>query len=93
MVEDGAATEARRGWPGSSALSGSPWSRPPPLSYPEILEMAAKALGDVGKGSTFRVSARRSDKTFAMGSQDIARKLGEDIVARLSLKVDLVSPT
>ena len=63
-----------------------------PLSYPEILEEAMKVLGDVEKGSTFRVSARRSDKTFAMGSQDLARKLGQDLVGRLGLKVDLSEP-
>lgn len=63
-----------------------------PLSYPEILEVSTKVLGDVEKDSTFRVSARRSDKTFTMGSQELARKLGEDIVSRLGLKVELSEP-
>lgn len=91
-VEDEAATEAKERLARVFGLVWYAVVKTAPLSYPEILEVATKALGDVGKGSTFRVSARRSDKTFAMGSQDIARKLGEDLVARLSLKVDLTHP-
>jgi len=62
------------------------------LSYPAILETAVTVLGDRQKDSTFRVSARRSDKSFEMGSQDLARKLGEDIISRLGLKVNLSDP-
>lgn len=63
-----------------------------PSSYPDILEAAVKALGDCPSGSSFRVSARRSDKSSEMGSQELARKLGEDIMKRLGLKVDLTDP-
>jgi thiamine biosynthesis protein ThiI len=63
-----------------------------PPSYPAILETAVKVIGDREKGSTFRVSARRSDKSFEMGSQDLARKLGEDIIGRLGLTVNLTEP-
>ena len=70
-----------------------------PLSYPEILETAVRVLdarageGEKGKRKkTFRVSARRSNKSFGMTSQELARRLGEDIIARLGLAVDLSEP-
>lgn len=62
------------------------------LSYPSILETALRVLADTEKSKTFRVSARRSEKSFEMGSQDLARKLGEDIIERLGLKVNLSQP-
>lgn len=62
------------------------------LSYSEIIEAAVKKLRDAKGGSTFRVRARRSDKSYPMSSQELARKLGQDIIARLGLTVDLTEP-
>ncbi|MDA4133448.1 MAG: THUMP domain-containing protein, partial [Thaumarchaeota archaeon] len=91
-VEDGMVTEARERL---ARVFGVAWYAKVenvPLSYPAILETAVRVLGDCERGSTFRVSARRSDKSFDMSSQDVARKLGEDIISRLGLKVNLSQP-
>jgi thiamine biosynthesis protein ThiI len=69
-----------------------------PLQYGQILEKATALLGSTKAGEeskprdTFRVSVRRPNKSFEMRSQDLARKLGEDIIAALGLKVNLSSP-
>jgi tRNA uracil 4-sulfurtransferase len=61
-------------------------------SYESILAASLRMLRDLGKDKTFRVSARRSDKSFVMSSQELARKLGEDIIGGLGLKVNLSEP-
>ena len=63
-----------------------------PLSYPEILETSIRVLAGSPKESSFRVRVRRPNKSFPMGSQAMARKLGEDIIERLGLKVNLSLP-
>ena len=63
-----------------------------PLAYPEIKKAAVHALSQVPPETTFRVSARRPNKSFGMTSQELARKLGEDVVNELGLKVDLSHP-
>jgi tRNA uracil 4-sulfurtransferase len=91
-VEDGSLTEAKERL---ARVFGVVWYahvEAASLSYPDILETAIRVLADREKGTTFRVSARRSDKSFEMGSQDLARKLGEDIIERLGLKVNLSQP-
>ncbi|MDA4136246.1 MAG: tRNA 4-thiouridine(8) synthase ThiI [Thaumarchaeota archaeon] len=91
-VEDGMVSEARERL---ARVFGVAWYAKVenvPLSYPAILETAVRVLDGCERDSTFRVSARRSDKSFDMSSQDVARKLGEDIIARLGLKVNLSQP-
>lgn len=91
-VEDGSLTEAKERL---ARVFGVEWYarvETASLSYSDILETAIRVLADREKGTTFRVSARRSDKSFEMGSQDLARKLGEDIIERLGLKVNLSQP-
>ncbi len=44
------------------------------------------------KGKTFKVIAKRIDKTFPMHSQDIARSLGGHILRNTVLSVDVHSP-
>jgi len=63
-----------------------------PLSYPEIRETAVRALAGRPKETSFRVSVRRPNKTFGMTSQELARKLGEDVIERLGLGVNLSLP-
>ncbi|HRW23056.1 MAG TPA: tRNA uracil 4-sulfurtransferase ThiI [Spirochaetia bacterium] len=56
-----------------------------------VLEAAAAI---VARGaSTFKVEARRSDKSFPLGSYEIASGLGADVLERFpSLRVDVRSP-
>ncbi len=91
-VDDDAAAEARGRLAKVFGLVWFAQVDSVPLAYPQILETAVEKLSDVEKGSTFRVSARRSDKSFAMSSQELARKLGEDVIAALGLGVDLSEP-
>jgi thiamine biosynthesis protein ThiI len=45
-----------------------------------------------GRATTFRVSARRAEKRFALDSMEIDRLVGAEIRAALGLKVDLENP-
>ncbi len=60
-------------------------------SYSEILE-AVLGLAAAAKGRTFKISARRSDKSFAMGSQELASKLGAEVARATQMRVDLSGP-
>jgi tRNA uracil 4-sulfurtransferase len=67
------------------------------LSYRVPLEIgaitrAALARAREHPARTFRVSARRGDKRFAMTSMDIDREVGSAIVEELGYKVDLTDP-
>ncbi len=67
------------------------------LSYRVSLEIgaitrAALARAREHPARTFRVSARRGDKRFAMTSMDIDREVGAAVVAELGYKVDLTDP-
>ncbi len=63
-----------------------------PLAYPEILETSLRVLAGCSAGASFRVRARRPNKSFGMTSQELAGKLGEDIIERLGLTVNLTAP-
>jgi thiamine biosynthesis protein ThiI len=45
-----------------------------------------------GRATTFRVSARRAEKRFALDSMEIDRLVGAEVGAALGLKVDLENP-
>ena len=62
------------------------------LSYPEIRDGALRVLTGCKMDQRFRVSVRRPNKSFGMSSQELAGKLGEDIIERLGMRVDLSSP-
>lgn len=62
------------------------------LSYPEIKKTALRVLADSRRDMSFRVSVRRPNKSFEMNSQELARKLGEDVVEALGMRVDLSHP-
>jgi len=49
----------------------------------------ALAARDAGDATSFRVDARRSDKTFPLDSQAINTRVGADLQATLGLPVDL----
>lgn len=91
-VEDGFLSEAKTRL---GSVFGIVWYAPvvsSPLSYENILGTARMLLAGSPPDSSFRVSARRSDKSFAMDSQELARKLGEDLMKSLGLKVKLKEP-
>ncbi len=49
--------------------------------------------GETGKGTTFKVFARRSDKQFPMRSEEICRELGHDLLVCFpDLSVDVHNP-
>jgi thiamine biosynthesis protein ThiI len=53
----------------------------------EVLAQAGRA-----RASTFRVSPRRSDKSFAISSHEMAMRLGADVASATGMKVDLSEP-
>lgn len=66
-----------------------------PLDYPNAREAAVEQLLEL-KASTdavsFRVTAKRANKKFGLSSQEMAIRLGEDIVKETGLQVDLSNP-
>lgn len=67
------------------------------VSYPVALDMEAIAAEAIERArghraQTFRVSARREEKHFALNSMEIERAVGAAMVAALGLKVDLKRP-
>lgn len=63
-------------------------------SFEDIAKTAPEYLYDeLANAKTFKVSAKRSDKNFPMGSMDISRELGAVILRKFPhLKVDVRSP-
>ncbi|MDV3277311.1 MAG: tRNA 4-thiouridine(8) synthase ThiI [Nitrososphaerales archaeon] len=62
-----------------------------PANYSSISSTVVEAArGDAG---TFMVAARRSDKSFPIGSVELARRLGGDVVVATNRKVDLTDPS
>lgn len=65
-----------------------------PLDYDAAREAALRLMSELkeAKGvSTFRVTAKRANKKFELSSQQVAVRLGEDLL-RTGLRVDLSSP-
>jgi tRNA uracil 4-sulfurtransferase len=67
------------------------------LSYPAERDIAAISKEAVSRArglsaESFRVTARREDKTFPMTSPEIDREVGAAVVDALDLKVDLHNP-
>ncbi len=76
-------------------LNGFARSRLCHKSYEDILNAAlAEAAERVSENKrSFKVEARRSDKSFPLGSYDLSAKLGEEILnAQSSLHVDVHKP-
>jgi len=57
----------------------------------QAVATAADALAKA-RATTFRVSARRAEKRFALDSMEIDRLVGAEVGAALGLKVDLENP-
>jgi thiamine biosynthesis protein ThiI len=70
-------------------------SRPVPLDIEAIKReavMVARNASTEGNFSSFRISARRADKRFALNSMEIDRIVGAEVAAATQLKVDLENP-
>jgi thiamine biosynthesis protein ThiI len=77
-----------------SKVFGVSWFAPVSVvtqSYPEILSVVLDAPHSVGN-HTFKISARRSDKTFPMTSQELAVRLGAEVSRSTGWSVDLTNP-
>jgi len=92
LVDDDSATDAKRRLAKVFGVAWYAQVESSSTSHEAILETAVKVLGERARGTSFRVSARRADKTSELSSQALARKLGEGIMERLGLKVDLTHP-
>jgi len=63
-----------------------------PLVYGKIAESASSLLEAVPGSGTFRVTARRANKTFELSSHELVVKLGEDLRKGTGKTVDLSDP-
>jgi thiamine biosynthesis protein ThiI len=59
--------------------------------YPAILTSVLECATST-EGRTFKISARRSDKSFSMNSQELATRLGAEVVKHTGKGVDLSEP-
>jgi thiamine biosynthesis protein ThiI len=62
------------------------------ISAVAVAEMTAELGRRGGKKPTFKVETRRADKRFPVGSMEVSRQIGADIVAALGLPVDVHHP-
>lgn len=69
-------------------------SRPVPLDIEAIKREAVMVARSESAGAfrTFRISARRADKRFALNSMEIDRIVGAEVASAAQLKVDLENP-
>jgi tRNA uracil 4-sulfurtransferase len=77
-----------------SRVFGVAWFAPVsivPRSYPAIQEEVLRQAR-LAPQSTFRISPRRSDKTFAISSSEMAARLGSDVARGTAMKVNLSQP-
>lgn len=66
-----------------------------PLDYEAVRESAVgemALLKETSQPSTFRVTAKRANKSYELSSQQMAVKLGEDLMRETHLGVDLSNP-
>jgi len=73
---------------------GVAWFSPAAVAerdYQKILPLVIDAARATS-GKTFKVEARRSDKTFGMTSHELASKLGAEVANTTGMGVDLTSP-
>ena len=58
----------------------------------EKMRSAVLELAGASPGRSFKVDARRSDKSFPLRSQEIAADIGGSVAERTGMKVDLAGP-
>jgi thiamine biosynthesis protein ThiI len=77
-----------------SRVFGVSWYAPVsvvPSEYSRILSQVLDTTSSV-KGDTFKVFARRSDKGFPLTSQELATRLGAEVVRASGMAVNLTRP-
>jgi thiamine biosynthesis protein ThiI len=77
-----------------SRVFGVSWFAPVKTASQDYSDILANALDQArsAKPGSFKVFARRSDKSFPMSSQELAVRLGADIVEKTGMKVNLSEP-
>jgi len=66
-----------------------------PLDYESVKRAAAREMNlliETSHPSTFRVTSKRANKSYALSSQQMAVKLGDDLMKETGLGVDLTNP-
>jgi len=66
-----------------------------PLDYQGVRRAAASEMAmqrEASDSTTFRVTAKRANKSYELSSQQMAVKLGDDLVRETGLAVDLSNP-
>ena len=66
-----------------------------PLDYEGVKQAAVQLMEltkQASKASSFRVTAKRANKRYELSSQQMAARLGEEIVKGTGLRVDLSNP-
>ncbi len=77
-----------------STVFGVSWFAPVSVvsqDYEEILEEVLR-LARLAKARTFKISPRRADKGFPTTSQELAARLGAEVVRSTAMPVDLSAP-
>jgi thiamine biosynthesis protein ThiI len=77
-----------------SRVFGISWFAPVaavPQEYPKIVASVLECA-ESAEGRTFKISPRRSDKSFPMNSQELATRLGAEVVKHTGKSVDLSDP-
>ena len=77
-----------------STVFGVSWFAPVSVvsqAYEEILEEVLR-LARSAKAQTFKISPRRADKGFPTTSQELAARLGAEVVRSTAMSVDLTAP-
>jgi thiamine biosynthesis protein ThiI len=79
---------------GLSKVFGVAWFAKTSVVGPSYQELRDAALAVAGRGEagSFRISARRVDKSFPLDSMEIERRLGAEVVKKTGRKVDLSDP-
>lgn len=76
------------------AQFGVAWFSPASLVEPDFQKMLSATLdmARASTGKTFKIEPRRSDKTFALTSYELASRLGAAVATDTGMKVDMSKP-
>jgi len=77
-----------------SRVFGVSWVAPVSTVKPDYQEILTTVLGSAASapGRSFKIDPRRSDKSFPLTSQELATKLGAEVVGATGKTVDLSNP-
>lgn len=78
-----------------SKVFGVSWFAPTSVAeggFDAIKEAVLRASDSIATGGTFKVAARRADKSFPMSSVDLSKELGSSVVQKTGAGVDLKDP-